>query len=56
MARDIAARVRSVYLTPDALLTLAYARQMALRVVAPVGGGTCKSGSFIAGDLCPCPP
>ena len=42
-------------LAPGPLLTLAYARQMALRVVGLVGGGTCKSGRFIAG-VCPCPP
>ena len=38
MAQDIAARVRSFCLAPDTLLSLAYAWQMALRVVGPVGG------------------
>ena len=52
MAQGIAARVCSVCLAPGPLLTLAYARQMALRVVGPVGGGTCKSACFIAGALC----
>ena len=43
-------------LAPGPLITLAFARQMALRVVGPVGGGTNESDSFIAGALCPSPP
>ena len=42
MAQGIAARVCSVCLAPGPLLALAYARQVALRVVGPVGGGLYK--------------
>ena len=42
MAQGIAARVCSVCLAPGPLPTLAYARQMALRVVGPVGGALVK--------------
>ena len=56
VAQKIAARVRSFCLAPGPLFTPAYARQMTLRVVGPVGGGACKSESFYAGALCPCPP
>ena len=43
MALGIEARVCSVCLAPDRLLTLAYARQVALRVAGPVGGELVKA-------------
>ena len=43
MARDNTARVCSICLAPGPLLTLTCARQVALRVVGPVGEGTCKA-------------
>ena len=54
VVQGIAARVCFFCLGPDPFLTFAYARQMALRVVGPVG--TRKSGRFYAGALCLCPP